>query len=38
MKMAGDGDWLLVVVDKSHVTLPQLKAMYAGIAQEKSGL
>jgi excinuclease ABC subunit B len=29
MKLASQGDWLLVV-DESHVTLPQLRAMYAG--------
>ena len=33
-KLAGDGDWLLVV-DESHVTLPQLKAMYFGDRNRK---
>ena len=36
-KLAGDGDWLLVV-DESHVTLPQLKAMYHGDRSRKLGL
>ena len=36
-KLAGDGDWLLVV-DESHVTLPQLKAMYYGDRSRKLGL
>lgn len=36
-KMAGNGDWLLVV-DESHVTLPQLKAMYGGDQARKKNL
>lgn len=37
LKLAGGGDWLLVV-DESHVTLPQLKAMYAGDRSRKERL
>lgn len=35
--LGGDGDWLLIV-DESHVTLPQLKAMYAGDQARKQKL
>ena len=37
LKVSGGGDWLLVV-DESHVTLPQLKAMYAGDRSRKERL
>lgn len=37
LKMSADGDWLLIV-DESHVTLPQLKTMYRGDRSRKEML
>ena len=34
----GDSDKFLVIMDESHVTLPQLKGMYAGDASRKENL